>query len=66
KDCCALLSRHPRTRSNAEQLERLEARLLPNYEVLIERTLAEVRTLTFDAGELLKADPHPPASDSAK
>src|SRR5699024_967974 len=32
KDCCALLSHRPRTKSHPEQLERLEARLFPNYE----------------------------------
>lgn len=56
KDCCALLSRHPRTKSNPEQMERLEARLFPDYGALIERTLAEMRILTFEAGELLETD----------
>lgn len=56
KDCCALLSRHPRTRSFPEQLEPLEARLFPDYEALIERTLADMRVLTFEAGEVRETD----------
>ena len=56
KDCCALLSSHPRTKSYPEQLKRLEARLFPSYETLIERTLAEMQTLTFDAGEVLETN----------
>lgn len=54
KDCCALLSSHPRTKSYPEQLNKLEARLFPNYETLIERTLAEMQTVTFDTGEVLE------------
>ncbi|MDN5871542.1 MAG: tRNA 4-thiouridine(8) synthase ThiI [Nitrococcus sp.] len=56
KDCCALLSRHPRTKSRADQLEQLEARLFPNYEALIERTLGDMQILTFDTGELVEVN----------
>lgn len=56
KDCCALLSRHPRTRSFPEQLQRLEEELFPDYEALIERTLAETQVLAFDAGEEVESD----------
>lgn len=45
KDCCALLSRHPRTRSQHEKLAAVEARLLPDYLQIIERTLAEALCL---------------------
>lgn len=65
KDCCALLSRHPRTKSHPEQLQRLERQLFPNYEALLERTLAEMRVLAFDAGEMIEADSTAPAASSA-
>jgi len=39
KDCCALISRHPKTRSRADKIAALEARLFPDYERLIEQTL---------------------------
>ena len=41
KDCCALISSAPKTRSNAAKLAELEARLFPDYEQLIAHTLAE-------------------------
>lgn len=41
KDCCALISRHPRTSSRHERLVELETRLLPDYEGLIEQTLRD-------------------------
>lgn len=41
KDCCAIISRHPRTRSRHSILAELEARLFPDYQKLIDSTLAE-------------------------
>ncbi|MBI2928512.1 MAG: tRNA 4-thiouridine(8) synthase ThiI [Verrucomicrobia bacterium] len=41
KDCCALISQHPRTSSKHERLAAMEARLFPDYQRLIEQTLAE-------------------------
>jgi thiamine biosynthesis protein ThiI len=41
KDCCALISRNPRTSSKHERLAALEARVLPDYPQLLEQTLAE-------------------------
>lgn len=49
KDCCALISNHPRTRSSHGALEQLEARLFPDYEPLIERTLSEAVCLELNA-----------------
>lgn len=54
KDCCALLSENPRTRSRHQELEKLEAQYMPDYERLIEDTLAEMVTLQFDSGELVE------------
>lgn len=50
KDCCALLSRQPQTRSDNARLERLEARYLPAYDDLVERTLADDLRLEFRCG----------------
>lgn len=41
KDCCAIISRHPRTRSRHATLAELEERLFPDYEKLIDETLKE-------------------------
>ncbi len=53
KDCCALLSDNPRTRSRHAHLEELEREAFGNYEELIERTLADAVCLEFDCGELV-------------
>lgn len=45
KDCCALISRHPQTRSNPELIAQIERSLLPDYELLIERTLRDMITV---------------------
>lgn len=51
KDCCALLSENPRTRSNPEMLQRMEEKFMPNMDELLEQTLAEQVCLQFDGGE---------------
>jgi thiamine biosynthesis protein ThiI len=53
KDCCALLSENPRTRSSADVLERMEAEFMPDMDKLLEQTLAEQVCLQFDGGELV-------------
>jgi len=55
KDCCALLSRKPRTRSRHEDLEALERELLPDYEGLLDRTLADAARLELDSGRVAAA-----------
>ncbi len=45
KDCCALISHHPKTRSQHGKLTELEQRLFPDYPKLIEQTLAEALCL---------------------
>ena len=52
KDCCALIARHPRTRSRHEELSLIEEELFPDYGRLISDTFAETRCLEFDCGEL--------------
>jgi len=41
KDCCAIISHNPRTRSRHATLAELEQRLFPDYQKLIDQTLAE-------------------------
>lgn len=48
KDCCALISRNPRTTSKHWQLAETERRVLTDYDELIEKTLAE--TICLEAG----------------
>jgi thiamine biosynthesis protein ThiI len=42
KDCCAIISRHPRTRSRHTALTELEQRLFPDYHKLVDDTLKEM------------------------
>ncbi len=58
KDCCAIISRRPKTRSEHGVVEQEERRLLPDYPGLIERTLADGLCLTYDCGRLLSRDDH--------
>lgn len=51
KDCCALLSASPRTRSYSPMLEAMEAEIMPNMDELLDRTLAEQVCLEFVGGE---------------
>jgi thiamine biosynthesis protein ThiI len=48
KDCCALISGKPKTRSMAERLARLEVQAFPDYKELIERTVADLICLEVD------------------
>lgn len=47
KDCCALISDHPRTRSLHERLEQLEKRAFKDYSELVEKTLADAICIEF-------------------
>jgi tRNA uracil 4-sulfurtransferase len=42
KDCCAIISRHPRTRSRHAILREIEQRLFPDYQKLIDQTLNDM------------------------
>jgi len=59
KDCCALIGRHPRTRSRPEQVERLEAEKLPDYEKLMDDTFADMTRYDFECGQLVGTDTDP-------
>jgi thiamine biosynthesis protein ThiI len=52
KDCCALIARHPKTRSRSDKLTSLEAALFADYEGLLDRTFADLESLEFRYGKL--------------
>ncbi|MGV6850631.1 MAG: tRNA uracil 4-sulfurtransferase ThiI, partial [bacterium] len=54
KDCCALISRKPRTQSQHDKLTGLEERCFPNYAEIIHNTLSEVQQLDFEYGKLVE------------
>jgi thiamine biosynthesis protein ThiI len=45
KDCCALISGHPKTRSTHGKMQEMEQRILPDYDELIRKTLADALCL---------------------
>lgn len=49
KDCCALINARPKTRSRHDKLTRLEELVFPDYDALIEKTLAEALCLEIAA-----------------
>jgi thiamine biosynthesis protein ThiI len=50
KDCCSILARDPRARSNVESISRLEQAVLPEYDALTDRTLKDVVCLEYEWG----------------
>ncbi len=57
KDCCALVSRGPKTRAKAERLRALEVERITDYNALVDRALEETTTLHFELGELVDKRP---------
>lgn len=53
KDCCALISKTPKTKSDHQTLQQIEQQHLPNYQQLIDDTLAETTRLTYNFGKLV-------------
>lgn len=51
KDCCALVSRGPKTRARVERLGAIEAERIGDYGTLIDTALEESVTLRFELGE---------------
>lgn len=51
KDCCALVSQNPRTKSSHKQVAAIESQLFPNYPELITATLKDMVSLKFDCGK---------------
>lgn len=51
KDCCALISNSPKTKSENEKLDYIEARFLEDYEQLITDTLEEKQVIAYQFGK---------------
>lgn len=45
KDCCALVDRHPKTRSDPGRIRKIEAEVFPDYDALVDKTLAGAVTI---------------------
>ena len=54
KDCCALISNSPKTKSVHDKLEHMEETFLSEYEELIEDTLAEKQVIAYNFGERIE------------
>ncbi len=52
KDCCALISKSPKTKSKASALQRMESQHLSNYQQLIDDTLADMTEVVYRFGQL--------------
>lgn len=52
KDCCALISNSPRTKSESEKLDYIEERFLDDYEQLITDTLEEKQVIAYQFGKI--------------
>lgn len=66
KDCCALLSRSPKTRSSAHRLAALEDAKIPAYQRLIEESLGDASVVEFaDGAQISESRPYagPPSED---
>jgi thiamine biosynthesis protein ThiI len=53
KDCCALISKNPRTKSRSYVLDKMEQEHLSDYQSLIDSTLNDAVILTFYFGRLV-------------
>ncbi len=53
KDCCALISKNPRTKSRSDALAKMEQDYLSDYQSLIDDTLNDAIVLTFYFGQLV-------------
>ena len=52
KDCCALISKSPKTKSKATVLQKMEEKYLGDYQQLIQDTLAEMTEVVYNFGQL--------------
>jgi thiamine biosynthesis protein ThiI len=51
KDCCALISSTPKTKSIHEKLENIETTFFEDYDELIDETLAEKQVIAYQFGQ---------------
>lgn len=54
KDCCALIDRHPRTKSRHEDVSRIETEVFADYDKVIEDSLADAVVLEYECGEYVE------------
>ena len=54
KDCCSLISEHPKTTSYHQELNWLEDDIISDYDQLINDTLNDAICLVYDCGELVE------------
>jgi thiamine biosynthesis protein ThiI len=59
KDCCALIARNPRTKSDDARLSELEATRIGDYEKLMRDTFDELLRLDYDCGVLIERTVEP-------
>ena len=53
KDCCALVGRRPKTKSNSDKVSEFENRFFPRYQELIDASLRDSLWAEYDCGELV-------------
>ena len=53
KDCCSIISRHPKTITSDAQLTALEDDIFADYDGLIEQTLGDALVMEYDCGKLI-------------
>ncbi len=63
KDCCALISKSPRTKSRADALQHMETHHLSNYQQLIDDTLDEMTEVVYRFGQLVSINKQAIKSD---
>jgi thiamine biosynthesis protein ThiI len=51
KDCCSIFQRNPRTNSDHHHLSAIEKEIFPDYDQLIDRTLADMFWITYRIGK---------------
>lgn len=59
KDCCALIGRHPRTRTRPGVAARLEEEMFPDYEQIMDQTFADIVRYDLECGRLVGTDENP-------
>lgn len=58
KDCCALISDSPKTKSDHDRLEYMENKYLPDYQDIVDETMAERQVIAFQFGKRIPYEWH--------
>jgi thiamine biosynthesis protein ThiI len=51
KDCCSIFQKNPRTVSDHQELTRMEKKLFPDYEKMINDTISDMFWVTYRYGK---------------